>query len=248
MSPDTSFIPPNSMPPYPPIIKLAALIFSAFMALAFILMIGIICIDFIAEIMGHQLYPDRVLQHQEHSLSPIEPFEETRSPVELISPRHHTRIRNSEVIVIYTVRSADDPSKPPPLMINGVLHPDPWEMQYGKNTWFTRIALEPGEHCIRVAEEEAEFSLEPLGSERWTFEQWSWSYPHPDTDKPDRCSDCHVMFGSPAGLLTERKDLSIGKWKGAQSCFACHNEEDHKSVHSTLQPTSNRCLRCHTMH
>ena len=245
---DISFIPPNSMPPYPPIIKLAAIIFSAFMALMFALIIGIICIDFVAEITGHQLYPHTALQRQDHVLPHIEPFEETRSPAELISPRHQTRIKNSEVIVIYTVRSPDGLSEPPPLMVDGVLHPEPWEMQYGRNTWFTRLALEPGEHSVRVAEEEAEFSLEPLGAERWTFEEWMRSYPHPDTDKPYRCGDCHVMFGRPAGLLTERKDMSIGKWKGAESCFACHNEEDHQSIHRMLQPTSNRCLRCHTIH
>jgi len=149
MPSNASFIPPNITPPEPPEAKVVALIFSAFMSFLLLLLIGIVSIDFLAEMIGH--------------------------------PFHAA-------------------TKEPP-----------------------------------------QDSLLPP-------EQWTRSSVHPGTDKVDQCGDCHELHDLPAVLWTENSGSAIGAWKGMTSCFACHKEEEHAVIHQRVQPTANRCLRCHAMH
>jgi len=248
MSHHASFIPPNVEPPEPPEAKMVALVFSIFMSVVLVALIGFVGVEFVADMIGHPLN----FEARQPLLDPLLPTDETlivfKSPVELITPRHQTRTRSPEGVVIYTVRSTDSLVVPPDLVVDNVHHP--WEMQYGDNTWFARIMLEPGEHRVQVAESEVDFFVVPPGSTLWSPEQWAWNFPHPGTNKVDRCDDCHEMYGTPTKFPAANHGHTIGPWKGILSCFAsaCHSEEDHESIHRIIQPKTNWCLRCHVMH
>ena len=253
MSQHASFIPPNIEPPDPPEAKVVALIFSIIMAVIMIAGIGYVCVDFVADMMGQPMFFAAKQPPMEVAEFPKVSVEEIKDPFELVTPRHQTRMRNPKVVIIYTVRLPGCPASPPNLIIDGIQHP--WEMQYGNNTWFARHTFEPGEHRVQAAESEAVFLIDPLlgtgiGSARWSPEQWAHISLHPGTNEVDQCGSCHEMRGQPASFSSENRGMTIGQWKGITSCFAsgCHKEEDHESIHRVVQPATNMCLRCHSLH
>jgi len=248
MSQNTSLVPPEIMPPMPPAAKAIVLVFSVLMTLALIGFIGFIAVEFVADIVGHPLsFVERDPMEGIPPLVEQDTEWEIRAPFELITPRHQTQMRGPEVVVIYTVREM--PTGMPDLRINDAQHP--WEMQYGDNTWFTRLQLPAGLHHLQAGEAEAEFFVVAPDSTRFSPELWLWNRPHPDTHRVDRCADCHEMPERPASLLAVGRDRAIGSWRGASSCFSCHDVEQHKSVHRMILPMTDRslqCVRCHAIH
>jgi hypothetical protein len=153
-------------------------------------------------------------------------------------------MQGPEIVVIYTQRISG--ATPPTLLIDDVPHP--WETQYGTNTWFARLALKTGLHRVQAEESEAEFFVETLDSSLRSSELWTWHRPHPGTDNTDLCYGCHEMHNVPTAPFAAGHNKAIGLWKGIASCFECHNAEAHAIRHAALQPITNQCLRCHTMH
>ena len=153
----------------------------------------------------------------------------------------------TEVVVIYTRRAPNQSAMPPNLVVDDGRHP--WEAQYGDNTWFARLPLLPGPHRVQVEESEADFFIETLTSTERSIEQWTWHRPHPDTNKIDKCHDCHVIVGQPSDPLAMGRRPAIGAWKGIASCFECHEAMQHNIRHAVIQPMpTDQCLRCHAMH
>ena len=246
MSQNASFIPPNVTPPDPPEAKAVALVFSIFMSVIMISVVGLVCIDFIAEMAGFPLFSK--IQPTPQDISPFaeeETMETIKSPFELITPKHETLMIGPEIVVIYTRRLPDGFPDPPELLLDNTPHP--WEEQFGNNTWFARLQLQVGQHHVQVEESEAGFFVENPDSSLRAPLRWTWNRPHPDTDKTDRCSDCHER-GESADPLTMNSNQAIGNWKGSASCFACHDKEEHAILHAIIQPAMQKCLRCHTVH
>ena len=248
MSPqDASFLPPNVTPPDPPGFRAVALVSSIFMSVILLAFISFIGVEFLADMAGHPLDfgrqplpPDIVLSSESDSTDVF------KIPRELITPKHQTRMMGPEIVVIYTRRSPDPAAIPPDLVVDDARQP--WEAQYGDNTWFARLQMLEGVHRVQVEESEAEFFVETLTSPVRSTEQWTWHRPHPDTNKPDRCYDCHERGAQPTDPLAVGRQ-TIGAWKGIVSCFDCHEVEQHDIRHAVLQsmPTD-QCLRCHAMH
>lgn len=247
MSHDASFIPPNVVPPDPPEVKVVALVFSIFMSFLLIALVGFICFDFVAEMTGHSSN-QAVLQPLDSEFLPSEEDarKQTKSPAELITPKHQTRMRGPDIVVIYTQRLPDSPAVSPQLLIDDAPHP--WETQFGNNTWFTRCKLAAGEHRVQVKGSEAVFFVETLDSSLRSQELWDWNRPHPDTENIEHCHDCHNAPNTPTGSLTKERNITIGTWKGEASCFACHEKEEHEKRHVFFQSTLYQCHRCHTIH
>ena len=239
MSQNTSPTPPD-VTPLPPVMKAMALTFSVFMTLALLAFIGFITVEFVADLTGHPLFFARPGPVEKES-SLIETNTEVvpKSPFELITPKHQTQIGGPEVVVIYTVREGS--TTLPELRINDVQHR--WQMQFGGNTWFSKIHLPEGLHHLQVGEAEAEFFVSTPDATEHLAVPWLRHIPHPDTDQIDRCVDCHEMPPS--------QDRVLGAWRGTSSCFVCHDENVHSISHRFVQPMVEqplRCVRCHTSH
>ena len=240
-----SFVPPHITPPDPPIAKMVLLAFSIFMSLVMIIFIGFVSIDFLTEMTGHPFY-EMQFSPQDLKFPPDKDDIATFKPsFELITPKHQTQIWGSGIVVIYTRRLPDSLAMPPELMIDNVRFP--WEKQYGKNTWFSRLSLPVGLHHVQVEGAEAEFFIETADSSLRSPEPWLWNHPHPGTDQMDQCCVCHVMVDMPIDPLAQGHDKAIGTWKGIESCFDCHDVNEFEYRHAAVQP-ANQCLRCHAVH
>jgi len=249
MSPNASFIPPGIAPPDPPEAKTVVFVFSLLMSGLLVVFIGFMSIEFLAELIGHPLNFGTQQPPPVSSFADQVRTERLKSPFELITPKHQTCMFGPEIVVIYTQRVPSRGEKIPDLLIDGLLHP--WEVQFGDNTWFARLFLPAGLHRIVVEESEADFFVENLDSPLRSREMWSWNYPHPDTDKINRCNDCHEMTDQPTAASVTERNEAVGVWKGTASCFVCHDEGDHKLRHSSFwsnRSTATQCFRCHAIH
>ena len=244
----TSVIPPHITPPDPFVGKVIALVFSMLLSVVLMLFIGFMCIEFLMDMLGQPLISGTQSPSYVVDLFPEQDNPNLlKSPFELITPRHHTQMRGPEVVVIYTHRLPEhSPAIPPDLLVNDTPHP--WEVQFGSNTWFARLQLQPGLHRVQVEEAEAEFRVATEDFHTWSPGEWSWNRPHPDTDKIDRCYDCHAVSVQPTDFPAKGRTFALGAWKGAESCFVCHESEKHAFRHAALQSTTNQCFRCHSMH
>jgi len=211
-----------------------------------------VSIEFAADLTGHPLWIKATDSTEEDWRAAEQTTEEElKNPFELITPKHQTRMSGPEVVVIYTVRTT--PTTFPDLRVNGIQHP--WDIQYGDNTWFARLQLPEGLHHLRAGEAEAKFFVTLPDSLHYLQEHlpelWQWHHPHPDTNKVSRCSDCHEMSDQPTDLFTTPHRKTFGIWKGASSCFTCHEEAEHELIHRFILPTTDqcpRCVRCHSIH
>ena len=240
-----SFVPPHITPPDSPIAKAVLLAFSIFMSLVMIVFVGIVSIDFLSEMAGQPFFGAQSPPLDLEFLPEQDTLTEFKSPFELISPKHQTRMRCSDIVVIYTRRFPDASTMPPDLIIDTIRYP--WEWQYGNNTWFARFSLPVGLHHVQVEEAEAEFFVEASDAPFLSPESWTWNFSHPGTDQMERCHDCHVLIDVPSGPLTLGQGKAIGIWKGIASCFDCHDVVEHEYRHVAVQP-ADKCLRCHAMH
>ena len=239
-----SFIPPNITPPDPPEARAVALVLTIIMTLLMIVFVGLVCIDFLADMAGYPLHFTGQAPVQDwEPIQEQDVVNEFKAPFELITPKHHTGMLGPEIRVIYTRRLPVHSTMPPDLIIDTAPHP--WETQFGDNTWLARLQLPAGVHRVRVEESEAEFFVETLDSTEQLPEEWTWNKPHNGTDKIDQCRDCHAVSDPPRN--SEGNGKTIGIWKGAASCFTCHDEVDHEFRHAIIQPAT-QCLRCHTIH
>ena len=243
-----SFVPPHVTPPDPFAVKVVALVFSMFLSVVLMLFIGFMGIEFLADMLGQPLtLGTQVPSHDIYPLTEQDSITLLESPYELITPKHHTQMLGPEVVVIYTHRVQEDwHAMPPDLLVDGTAHP--WEIQFSDKTWFTRLQLQAGLHHVQVGKTEAEFFVETVDSSLRSPEEWAWNRPHPDTNKIDRCYDCHEISVQSMDPLATSHDLTLGVWKGAESCFACHEREEHALRHAALKSTANRCFWCHSMH
>jgi hypothetical protein len=250
MSHSASFIPPHVSPPDPPEARAAVLVFSIIMSVLLFLVIGLVSIDFFAEMAGFPLVSEtRQSPPDAYQFAEEGTMKKLKNHFELVTPKHQTQMKGPEIVVIYTQHLPEElttpRTMPPELLLDG--SPHPWEEQYGNNTWFARLQLQAGQHHVQVEESEADFFVETVDSPLRLPEQWAWNRPHPDTDKTDRCFDCHEKGDHPIDPLTMGRN-AIGTWQGIDSCFACHEEEEHQTLHAIVQPASKQCLRCHTIH
>ena len=244
----TTLIPPHITPPDPWVVRVLSILFSMFLSGVLLLFIGFVGIEFLADMLGYPLHFGTHSPH--HDIYPVarqnipDPL---KSHFELITPKHHTQTRGPEVVVIYTHRMAEDcPAVPPNLLIDD--NPYPWEIQFGNNTWFTRLQLQEGLHRIQVEKAEAEFVVKITDPPLKLPDEWAWNRPHPDTDKIDRCYDCHEFRVQLSDQSTMQRTTAIGAWKGPESCFECHDQEEHTLRHVALLSTTTQCFRCHSQH
>lgn len=219
-----------------------------FLSVVLLLFIGFMGFEFLADMLGHPLqFSTPPPPHDVSLLTKRDTLTLLKSPSELITPKHHTQMRGPEVVVIYTHRVPEDcPAIPPDLLVDNRSHP--WNVQFGDNTWFARLQLPEGLHHVQVEKAEAEFCVKTTDSPLQLPGEWAWNRPHPDTDKIDRCYDCHELRVQPFEHFTRNRITAIGAWKGSESCFDCHDREEHTLRHAALQATTNQCFRCHSQH
>lgn len=248
MPKQTSFIPPHVTPPDPLVVRILALSLSLFLSFVLALFIGFMCIEFLLDMLGKPLnWGAQVPPYNVELSTEPDTHNLLESPIELITPKHHTKMLGPEVAVIYTQRLPENSHEMPPVLLIDD-NPHPWEIQFGNNTWFARLQLQPGLHYVQVEGTEAEFTVATADSLSQLSGEWTWNRPHPDTDKADRCYDCHEINVQQTDRLTMNRTFALGAWKGAKSCFACHEREEHTVRHATLISTSNQCFRCHSIH
>ena len=245
---NTSIIPPHITPPDPLAAKVLAFVFSMFLSFVLLLFIGFVSIEFLADMLGHPLnFGAQSPTYNVDLLTKKDTLDLSKSPFELITPRQHTQMQGPEVVVIYTHRVLEDcPEMSPDLLIDGTPHP--WEVQFSDNIWFARLQLQEGLHRVQVEEAEADFFVKTTDSPLQSPGEWAWNHPHPDTNKIDRCYDCHKTNVQPTDLLTMSRTIALGAWQGAESCFVCHERDEHALRHAVLQSTTNQCFRCHSVH
>jgi hypothetical protein len=253
MSEFASVIPPNQSPPDPEIPRWLARLFAGLMCVLFSGLIFFIVIEFMCDMLGHRLDfsptpPPKQNAAETNDTASINFSEQ----FELISPKDKTRTIGEDAVILVHWTEKDsrkmNPFSPFELWLDGYFVP--WDMQYGKNTWFVNMPVVPGEHHLRTQAFESVFFVEESDdpAKQKGPADWKFFRRHPDTDKPDKCGTCHIIATGRQDVKTSRRSLTVGDWKGTDSCFDCHKRQEVNAIHEKHNQPADRCTDCHTIH
>ncbi|GHT23128.1 hypothetical protein FACS189419_06650 [Planctomycetales bacterium] len=242
---------PTPDPEFPPWFTWAFSIVMVFLFGSFILFIGI---ESVMSLTGQPLFfgqPTPMTAEKEPEPQDI-PVEKLVRNFHLVTPPDKSRIAGQDVTLLVKWKP-ENPSERVPFTSFNVWVDDfliIWDMKFGNDTWLAKVPLMQGKHQIRSIAFESEFFLESLpdktkqpGPADWTFFK-----PHPDTDKPEKCGDCHQIAAKPTDVKTSRQSLTVGIWKGIESCRECHPQNKTAAKHENVPPPITHCSQCHTMH
>lgn len=199
------------------------------------------------DIAGQPIYAVRQFEsdadsEREKNISEPDSPEQIASQIRLLSPLPYSSVTEQKVPIICIWGS----EKPFPLFtvdlrIDGALVP--WEMQFGKNAWVVNVDLSKGPHTIETMISKTEiFAGSPSDS------KWKPLKIHPGIGDVQRCGDCHLWIDRPDELVRQGHGLTIGVWKGNESCTDCHSEPDFRQKHASLASPNESCRSCHIIH
>ncbi|MDR3233619.1 MAG: hypothetical protein LBT46_08165 [Planctomycetaceae bacterium] len=256
----TSIIPPNNNMPEPDCPQWISRLFALVLSVIFGGFVLFVCIEFLMDMLGSPFSfapkaPPK--QPADASKEIMMPFDDSVKNFKLITPKDKTRTASPETVILVHWKP-ENPAVPNPLYRFDLWVDEcfiPWDMQYGQDTWFAKVPFTAGKHHIRTPAFESEFFVETpdapgkqQGPPDWTFFRL-----HPCTDEADQCGKCHLIEAKQQDVQTKHRSLTVGRWKGTDSCFDCHKrnavEQTHK-IHlpSTNAPPAQRCTECHTVH
>jgi hypothetical protein len=252
----TSFITENTPIPDPPHLRYIGVIISAILMIIFVLIILFVVFEFSMDMVGSPIQlTDQFLisfdQEQEDALkTPKEmSFEEIMSRLSILSPLPNSCVPNGEVTILCTWDLSGNTVQNIPfsnmlLKVDNIL--TLWEVQFGKNTWLTRLQLEPGVHTIQLPGFETTFFVE--GSNLLPPENWKPLTMHKDIGNPNRCQECHYLIDRSDDMIRKGHALTIGHWKGNESCLVCHQGESFTKKHLSIAAPETNCQSCHSVH
>ncbi|MDR1962786.1 MAG: hypothetical protein LBQ50_03305 [Planctomycetaceae bacterium] len=245
----TSFISEENPISDPPHLKWIGLIVSTILMIFFLLVIVFVVFESSMDWIGYPIQfadsPvvdfDEDLQNLPQGLN----TEELLSQFYLLSPLPDSSLPNGEVTILCTW----DANYHFPLW-NMQLKVDnmaiPWELQFGKNTWLARLQLEPGFHRLQTPGFDASFFVE--GSGLTPPPNWKSFAMHKDIGNPNRCHECHHWIDNSDDIVRTGHALTIGSWKGNESCLVCHQNESFEKKHLQIAAPETDCRSCHILH
>ncbi|MDR3182275.1 MAG: cytochrome c3 family protein [Planctomycetaceae bacterium] len=263
----TSFIPPNLNTPEPQGPRWLGIIFTIAASVLFGGFIIFIGVESVMDWSGNPLSFAPVIPPKEKkdevkpSGNVFEPsiaqsFKESLRPMILVTPKDKSRLASRETVIMAHWKP-ENPRDRCPLVTFDLWVDDylvPWDMQFGSDTWFVKLPLAPGEHRIRTLAFDSDFYVEEVPPAKETtaasgdtVSAFSMSV-HPGTDKAEKCGDCHRIEAGPQDIQTKHRSLTVGKWKGAESCYECHKRDAAAEKHKSQTKPLERCTDCHPAH
>ncbi len=260
----TSFIPGGSPIPEPPPPKWIGIVFSVFVSILLTMLIGFIFFEFSMDLIGKPLEfakngSEEFEEKDNSSRERMNTLQEVVSQFRLLSPLPRSVVPGGdvgndaaerEVVVLCTweapensKRASTMPLASLSLYVDDVLQP--WDVQFGQNTWMARCRLQPGLHVIRTPVFEVPFFVE---GDVKAPKDWKKMRSHAIAEDSKRCGDCHFMIDRPGDMVRTGRDLTVGPWKGGDACMSCHEMETFKRGHLHDPATYGDCRLCHAIH
>lgn len=253
----TSLIPGNASIPEPSGPKWVGIAISILLTVGFVLLIIFIAYEFVRDQSGspiefydssHSNIPDNeptdsISDHSSFAMSP---------QFRLLSPLPKSGIVSDKVTILCTWKTPPgSPGSMPlasmTLWIDEAMHP--WDMQFGSNTWLATVKLTSGEHRLRTPMFETTFYLQGADAGLEGFpEGWKPFSAHDNIADPKQCDTCHYRIDRPEDMVRTGHELTIGAWKGYESCMTCHKAEDFQRKHLHKLMVYDDCRLCHTVH
>ncbi|MDR0608551.1 MAG: cytochrome c3 family protein [Planctomycetaceae bacterium] len=255
----TSFITENTPIPDPPHLRIIGMIISAVMMFVFVLIILFVVFEFSMDMLGFpiqltdQFYvnfeQDRERENILKELPREMSLEEILSRFSILSPLPNSCVPSGEVTILCTWDLSDEIVQGVPfsrvlLRVDNI--PVSWDVQFGKNTWLARLWLEPGVHRILIMGIESKFFV--AGSELQPPENWKPLSIHQDIGNPNRCQECHHLIDRSDDMIRKGHALTLGHWKGNESCLECHRGESFTKKHFSIAAPETNCQSCHSVH
>ncbi|MDR1140711.1 MAG: cytochrome c3 family protein, partial [Planctomycetaceae bacterium] len=184
-------------------------------------------------------------------------FEEIVSRFSILSPLPDSCVPNGEVTILCTWDLSGNsgisgnmvqniPFSNMLLKVDNI--PILWDVQFGKNTWLAQLRLEPGVHNVQTSVFEFTFFVKEEGSELQPPEHWKPFIMHKDINNPNRCQECHYLIDRSDDIVRKGHALTIGQWKGNNSCLVCHQNELFTKKHQSIAAPETDCQSCHRVH
>jgi hypothetical protein len=260
VTPFTSFITENTPVPDPPHLKFIGMVMSAVLMIICLLIILFVVFEFSMDMLGTPIQltdqfavtfdQDRQSEPQNLPKKPKEmSFEEILSRFSILSPLPDSSVPSGEVTVLCTWDLSGNTVRNIPfsnmlLKVDNI--PVLWDIQFGKNTWLAQLNLEPGVHRIQTTCLDAAFFVE--GSGLQPPEHWHSLTMHKDIGNPNRCQECHYLIDRSDDIVRKGHGLTIGQWKGNESCLVCHQNESFTQKHRSIAAPETSCQSCHSVH
>jgi hypothetical protein len=262
----TSIISENAPIPDPPHLKIIGMIFSLIVTIGLVLLIVFLLVEFSADLFGlPQIFETKkeeesVLQEmpedewEETSETKILSSQEIISRFKLLSPLPESTL-NGDVTIICTSTPFKDsfltfPFSTLALYVDDI--PQQWDYQFGQNTWFVHLTLKAGEHQLRTQVFDIHFFVEepnlpnqPNQPNQKKEKRFSM---HKTISDPEQCGTCHELIDKSDFIVRKGYGLTIGEWKGNESCLSCHRNEHHREIHSKIAAPETDCRACHAIH
>ncbi|MDR0705557.1 MAG: cytochrome c3 family protein [Planctomycetaceae bacterium] len=255
----TSFITENTPIPDPPHLRIIGMIVSAIVMFILVLIILFVVFEASMDMLGSPIQlTDRshidLDQEQEEENTLLEQpkamsFEEMLSRFSILSPLADSCVQGNEVTILCTWDLSDNIAQNVPfsnLSLKVDNMPVLWEVQFGQNTWLTRLRLDPGVHTIQIPGLESRFFVE--GSNLQLPENWKTLTMHQDIGNPNHCQECHHLIDRSSDIIRKGHALTIGAWKGNESCLKCHQGESFTKKHLSIAAPETDCRSCHRVH
>lgn len=252
----TSLIPGNSPVPEPSGPRYLGVAVSVLLCLAFTTLIVFILYEFTMDMAGKpvEFQPGARTGMEEvigEENLPEVAFFDSMAYFRLLSPLPNSALESDKVTVLCTwkapTRSATMPLASMRLWIDDVAVP--WRVQFGSNTWLADFKLEPGVHRLRTPVFEEKFYV--MGADAGLEappEGWKRFSMHENINDEKQCGNCHYWIDRPEDLERVGHGLTIGSWKGANSCVSCHSAEDLQRKHLHTLSVYEDCSLCHVIH
>ncbi|MDR2757598.1 MAG: cytochrome c3 family protein [Planctomycetaceae bacterium] len=249
----TSFFTENTPIPDPPHLRYLGVIISVLLMIVCLLIILFVVFEFSMDMAGSPIqltdqYQVRFDQDQEDAYKEMS-LDEIMSRFSLLSPLPDSCIRGDEVTILCTWDVSGSASQNIPFS-NMLLKVDDfpilWDVQFGKNTWLVRLKVRSGIHTIQTSGFESMFFVE--GARLQSPENWKPFAMHKDIGNPNRCQECHYLVDHSDEIVRKGHSLTIGAWKGNESCLVCHQNESFTKKHLPIAAPETSCQSCHRVH
>lgn len=258
MSNLTSLIPQGSPIPDPPHLKIIGIVIAVLFSMVMVFLMLFIVFEFSLDMAGTPLdFSEKVPKDLDPEgrkagnsiLSP----DEITSHFHLLSPLDKTRIVSPETTVLcYWKPPENRLDMPPPITMQLYVDEFPvaWEMCYGNNAWVSNLHLRPGEHRLRTLAFEATFFVEESDDpeKQKGPENWKILRSHENIGDVTQCYECHEMIEGSNDLVRPGRSLTVGPWKGHQTCLSCHPVSHFEQQHDHPFAPIQDCRLCHQVH
>ncbi|MDR0870702.1 MAG: hypothetical protein LBN39_07915 [Planctomycetaceae bacterium] len=247
MSNYTSFTSSNTPISDPPEMKYIGMFLSGAVCILLLALTGFIVFEFLMDTAGYPLYPPpktpvQSASEQEQFVNEPLTAEQIAEHTKMLSPLPDSIVSMPKTPILCTWTGKHlFPLLSMDLSVDGI--PVQWEMQFGSNTWVANVELPDGEHILRTPVSEMTFFTgTSADSKRKPMKM------HPDSTNVQRCGDCHHLIDRSNDLVRKGHGLTIGAWKGNESCTECHHQREFWDKHLSVAHPEENCGKCHIIH